>query len=108
MPIILAFLSFIPYTLSPLACQDIIKSVTTVTPNPAIYAPYPLFSKIVSVPSIVSAVTSGPASDFGGHFGGHISLTGSIVSAIFEAKADTSDTLDTSGRDKETSILHPH
>ena len=60
----------------------------------------PLFSKIVSTPSIVSAVTPELASDFGGHFGGHFSMAVSKVSAIFVSGADTSDTLDTSGRDK--------
>jgi hypothetical protein len=72
-----------------------------VTTNLVKHELYPLFYKIVSVPSVVSAVTSGPASDFGGHFGGHISMAVSKVSAIFVSGADTSDTLNTSGRDKE-------
>jgi len=88
----LAILSLTLPTLSPLAHQRTIKSTAMVTPNLVKHEPYPLFSKIVSVPSIVSAVTSGPASDFGGHFGRHISVAGSKVSAIFVSGADTSDT----------------
>jgi len=102
-----SILSFILATLAPLAHQGIIKSVTTVTRNPVKHEPYPLFSKKVSAPSIVSAVTSGPASDFGGHFSGHISVAVSKVSAIFVSGADTSDTLDTSGRDKGVVVFGP-
>ncbi len=62
----LALLSFIPTTLSLLTHQPIIKSKALVTPNLVKHEPYPLFSKIVSVPSLLSAATSGLASDLGG------------------------------------------
>ena len=55
----------------------------------------------------MSAFTSGPASEFGGHFGGHSVKSGLIVSACFVSGADTKDTLTTSGGDKEGWNFNP-
>lgn len=67
----------------------------------------PLILKKPSALSLVSAVTLGLASEFGGHLGGHSAKLRSIVSACFVSGVDTRDTLTTSGGNKEGCSSNP-